>query len=80
MTHPVRPALILLALVAAWEALARIGLWPRTLFPSPMEVGSFLLRSALDGSLASATLVTLRRLLLGYVAGLAVGLPLGLLT
>jgi len=33
-----------------------------------------------DGTLASAILVTLKRLLLGYVFGLALGLPLGLLT
>src|SRR5207237_4247472 len=32
------------------------------------------------GSLFSASIVTLRRLILGYFIGLAIGLPLGLLT
>ena len=39
---------------------------------------AILWEAAGDGTLASATLVTLKRLLLGYFVGLAIGLPLGL--
>src|SRR6516164_201100 len=34
----------------------------------------------MDGTLAKATIVTMRRLLIGYIIGLLAGLPLGLLT
>src|SRR5207248_7679011 len=39
----------------------------------------YLVNAARDGSLVSAASVTLRRLLIGYFIGLAIGLPLGLL-
>jgi NitT/TauT family transport system permease protein len=67
-------------LVALWEGLARAGVWPPILFPSASKVGSFLLGALSDGSLLGASIVTLRRLVLGYLAGLALGLPLGMLT
>jgi NitT/TauT family transport system permease protein len=77
MSRRVRPLLFLAALVVLWEILARAGLWSRTLFPAPLEVLSFLGRSVADRSLPSATLVTLRRLALGYALGLGLGVPLG---
>lgn len=68
------------ALLIVWESLVRAGVWSAVLLPSPGSVARYLRDSALDGTLASASLVTLRRLLAGYVAGITVGLPLGLLT
>jgi NitT/TauT family transport system permease protein len=50
------------------------------LLPAPESVASYLWSSILDGTLEQATLVTIRRLLVGYCIGLLVGLPLGLLT
>jgi len=66
--------------LAVWEALFRAKLWSPVLVPSPFSVGRYLYEAALDGTLWDATVVTLRRLALGYVAGIALGLPLGLLT
>jgi ABC-type nitrate/sulfonate/bicarbonate transport system, permease component len=40
----------------------------------------YLVNAARDGTLVSASGVTLRRLIIGYFIGLAIGLPLGLLT
>jgi len=68
------------ALALVWEALVRARVWSPVLLPSPVTVGQYLWESLRDGTLASATLVTLKRLLLGYLFGLALGLPLGLLT
>lgn len=68
------------ALVLAWEALVRAHIWSPVLVPSPLTVGRYLGEVVADGTLAAATLVTLKRLLLGYLAGLLLGLPLGLLT
>ncbi|MBI4576998.1 MAG: ABC transporter permease [Planctomycetes bacterium] len=68
------------ALVALWQAAWTAGLWSEVLLPPPGRVALWLGRSLADGTLAGATLVTLRRLVLGYAAGLALGLPLGMLT
>jgi NitT/TauT family transport system permease protein len=67
-------------LVALWEALYVARLWSPVLLPSPLSVAQYLEGAVRDGTLGSATLVTLRRLLYGYGFGLAIGLPLGLLT
>ena len=50
------------------------------LVPSPVEVGKYYVGVVKDGTLIEASYVTLKRLLFGYAAGLALGLPLGLLT
>jgi len=69
-----------LALIVLWEVLVRTERWSPVLVPSPISVGQYLFHAATDGTLWSATLVTCRRLLLGYVIGLVLGLPFGLLT
>lgn len=72
--------LFFIALVAIWAALAHAEIWSPVLLPSPRSVLDYLVNAARDGSLFSASSVTLRRLILGYFVGLAIGLPLGLLT
>jgi NitT/TauT family transport system permease protein len=72
--------LFFIALVAIWAALAHAEIWSPVLLPSPRNVWDYLVNAARDGSLFSASSVTLRRLILGYFVGLAIGLPLGLLT
>src|SRR5262249_30740647 len=68
------------ALVAIWAGLVHAKIWSPVLLPSPRSVSDYLVNAARDGTLFSASSVTLRRLLLGYFIGLAIGLPLGLLT
>lgn len=79
MRRRVRTLLFFALLVALWAALAHARIWPRTLFPSPLDVLSFLGRAVADGTLLTATLVTLRRLVVGYALGLVLGVPLGIL-
>jgi NitT/TauT family transport system permease protein len=50
------------------------------LVPDPLDVWNYLVTSAKDGTLFAALFVTMKRLLLGYFAGVVVGVPLGLLT
>src|SRR6516164_4696475 len=67
-------------LAVAWHMAVRAGFWSPVLLPAPERVVSYLWSSSLDGTLEQATLVTIRRLLVGYCSGLLGGLPLGLLT
>ena len=67
-------------LIGVWEVLVRMKIWSPVLVPSPLSVVSYLDGAIRDGTLGHASLVTMRRLLIGYGLGLVFGLPLGLLT
>jgi len=67
-------------LLLFWEAAFRAKIWSPVLLPSPRQVASYLKGAAIDGTLVKATVITMRRLLIGYFIGLVVGLPVGLLT
>src|SRR6476660_5660844 len=67
-------------LALLWEAAYRAKIWSPVLLPSPRQVVSYLESAAADGTLFKATVITMRRLLVGYLIGLVMGLPLGLLT
>ena len=68
------------ALIGIWEAVVRLGVYSQVVLPSPGKVAIYLHKSILDGSLFHATGITMKRLLLGYAAGLLLGLPLGFVT
>ena len=65
--------------LAAWQLVADREIWPPVLLPPPRAVAGYLAGSVGDGTLLAATGVTLRRLLIGYAAGIVMGLPLGML-
>ena len=79
MRRTLLAVLFFVALVAIWAALVHAEIWSPVLLPSPRNVVDYLVTAARDGSLFSASAVTLRRLLVGYFIGLAIGLPLALL-
>jgi NitT/TauT family transport system permease protein len=66
-------------LTVAWHAVVTTGRWSPVLIPSPQATGEYLWTALRDGTVLEATIVTLRRLLVGYAIGVAIGLPLGLL-
>ncbi len=71
--------LFFIALLAAWEGLFRLRLWPPYVFPSMLSVGESLRIGLADGTYPLAIAVSLRRILMGYGLSLMVGIPLGLL-
>lgn len=73
------PTIVLLAFIGLWEWLVRAGVWSHVLVPSPLEVGRYLIDAVRDETLPQASYVTLKRLVLGYIVGLVIGLPMGLL-
>jgi len=74
------PTLFFATLLALWQYLVMSGVWPHYLVPAPTQVGSYLIQNTWNGTLIVATLVTLKRLLFGYLFAIAFGIPLGLLT
>jgi NitT/TauT family transport system permease protein len=72
--------LFFVMLLFLWEAAFRAKIWSPVLLPAPAQVASYLKNAAMDGTLLHATVITMRRLLIGYFVGLVLGLPLGLLT
>jgi NitT/TauT family transport system permease protein len=80
MKRWLRATLFFLVLTVVWEVLVRRGVWSSVLIPSPVAVLRYLADAVRDGSLAGAVFVTLKRLILGYIFGLVLGIPLGLLT
>jgi NitT/TauT family transport system permease protein len=80
MTRALLAILFFVVLIAIWTGIVHAQIWSPVLLPSPLSVWDYLVSAARDGTLVTACGVTLRRLLLGYVIGLAIGLPLGLFT
>ena len=72
--------LFFVGLLLLWEGLVRAKIWSPVLLPAPAQVAAYLKSATMDGTLAHATVITMRRLLIGYFVGLILGLPLGLLT
>lgn len=72
--------LFFVALLFLWHWMVRSGKWSVVLLPDPASVGDYLWEAVKDGTLWQASLVTMRRLLIGYGIGIMLGLPFGLLT
>jgi NitT/TauT family transport system permease protein len=68
------------ALLLVWQVATMSGRWSPVLLPAPRAVALYLWDAARDGTLLEGTIVTLKRLLIGYLVGIVIGLPLGLLT
>src|SRR5258708_1833268 len=68
--------------MATSSAFGNRGAKPLSLSPttSANRLAAYLKTSARDGTIVRAPVITMRRLLIGYVIGLIGGLPLGLLT
>lgn len=76
----ITPAIIPLALLVAWQAAGSLGWLPRTVLPTPFEVGSAFVRVAESGELARHLAASSRRAAVGFALGGSLGLLLGLLT
>lgn len=72
-----RAILFLGSLVAAWQVLSVFAPWDPLLFPSPVDVVGALGESLATGRLPIAIAISVRRLVVGYVASLAVGAVIG---
>ena len=79
MRKTVLQALFYLGILAAWQGLASLNVWPEYLFPSPLKVFRSLLEGFSDRSYIIAIAVSMKRILIGYALSILGGLVLGFL-
>jgi len=71
-------------LIMIWEVVYKLGVdvlgvWKTYTFPEPLNVVKTLISLTKDGSLTTAILISMRRIIVGYAISLVIGLTLGLL-
>jgi NitT/TauT family transport system permease protein len=74
-----RAAATLLVAAAAYEAIARSGVFPPALLPTLPAVARALVTTILDGTMLNHAFHTLYRVLAGFALAITVALPLGIL-
>jgi NitT/TauT family transport system permease protein len=67
-------------LLVLWQVLYSLKLWSPVLLPAPADVADYLYGAVRDGTLWTSIVVTMKRLLIGYVIGLSAGVPIGMAT
>lgn len=72
-------ALLPVAVVAAWQIMANVGLVDDRFFGSPSLVLNSGVEMIAEGELQSQSLTSITRLIVGYVIGAAFGVTIGLL-
>lgn len=78
--HPALAACLpFVPVIALWAAVVHAGLFPRAFLPGPLDVVGALLALTYKGILPAYLQDSIVRLLVGTAAGVAIGLPLGLL-
>jgi len=65
-------------IIGFWHILASLDSFSNVLFPKPLDVLETLWNGILDKSLIYATYASMKRLMIGYIISLIIGLPLGL--
>jgi 1,4-dihydroxy-2-naphthoate octaprenyltransferase len=79
MKNRLLPFVSPIALLIVWEALVATGVLDRRFFPAPSETLARLWELLQDGTLLTATVVTLRRMAVGFLLAAAPAVLLGLL-
>jgi NitT/TauT family transport system permease protein len=72
------PLLAVAVVLAVWQVLIWMEIKPRYIFPSPGDVWTSLVDQARAGTLWDAVWLSLSRGVLGFLASVAIGTPLGL--
>jgi NitT/TauT family transport system permease protein len=80
LPRPVIPTLVAILLLGGWEYFVSAGhIKEELLVPAPSSILEWFWEALLSGELFSATWVTMRRLVIGFAIGAAIGIPLGAL-
>lgn len=71
-------ALVLLAALALWAALAALEVFPASAFPSPLDAARGFIEEVRSGRLINDLIASLFRVTAGFALAVGLGLPLGL--
>ncbi len=74
-----RRAVFYAAILAAWQAVFLLEVWPDYIFPGPMQVLNALSEYVANGQIFKAALVSMKRIFCGYGISLAAGIVIGLM-
>jgi len=66
-------------LVLVWAAVASLGVFPESLFPTPLAVARAFVQEWRSGRLVEDSIASLFRVSAGFLLAVALGVPLGLL-
>ncbi|WP_265520714.1 ABC transporter permease [Oerskovia flava] len=72
------PLLAVVILLAVWQVVVWLEIRPVYVIPGPAEVGEAIARAAASGALWEALATSLSRGVLGFLAAVAIGTPLGI--
>jgi NitT/TauT family transport system permease protein len=72
------PLLVLLIAVAIWSALSQLGIFPESVFPSPLAVAKGLGEEFRSGRLFDDLVASLFRVTSGFLLAVLLGVPIGL--
>jgi len=78
MNELTRKIIFFLGLLAVWQMLVWLGLWPEYIFPSPLGVVQTLVRGFRNGTFIVGIVTSMERILLGFGISAVVGMLLGL--
>lgn len=73
-----KKTLFLGSLIILWEVVFRIGIWPDFMFPSPFQVLTTFIEGFTQGNYLIALLYSFRRLLIGYIISVILGILFGI--
>jgi len=79
MRHRAEKIMFYVCVVAVWQIVYSVHVWPPYLFPSPSSVLESLQAGLADGSILTAIGVSMRRIAVGYAVSVLCGILLGLL-
>ncbi len=78
VTDAANTALFLAAFVGIWQLVFMLGIWPKTLMPSPAQVATTVANLVSNSLLTSGIGVTMIRLAAGFVISIGIGAVVGL--
>jgi NitT/TauT family transport system permease protein len=73
------PVLVLVLVVAIWQALWAAAFWPEYKLPAPADVWAAIWKIIANGDLVGFLWVSVHRAVIGFVIAVLVAIPLGLL-
>jgi NitT/TauT family transport system permease protein len=75
----VPPVVALGLLIVVWQVLWAAAFWPETQLPAPLDVWSRIWEISSDGEILGIVWTSVHRAVLGFLIGVVIGTPLGLL-